>query len=255
MHQLSDNRRTALATHGFTSVDQFADRFLQMEAEAGRDRILLPGENATPEQRAAFNKAIGVPGEVAGYKFPTGDGVDPRMTEWAGPAFLKHGVTAQAAAGLTTDWMKFMSDVVAKEQNDAATAAKEDDTKLRAEWKGGYERNVATVRRLGEYLGWSEKTVGAVARAEGDYSKGMQGLLKLADLLAEDGAHPGGGSTFTITTAQEAEQELGRMKGDPSMVEALTNANHPQHKTVQQKWDRLQEMKVGIRGPQQQGAR
>jgi len=248
--QMSEQRRTALANHNFASVDALADRFLQLESEAGSNRVVLPGENATPEQVKAFHTAIGVPADEKGYQFPT-EGADPLMVGWAGKAFLKYGVPAKAAAGLAADWNGFVAEVVQQRQTEAQAALKEDDGQLRVAWRGDYDKNVAIVNRLATHLEWPPEAVGELARSVG-YVKGMQGLLKLAGLL-DGGAHPSGGSTFSVSTAQEAEAELARMIKDPAMAAALRDPSHPEHKTLNDKRDRLHEIKTGIRMPQAGG--
>lgn len=245
--QLNEQQRAALAGHNFKSAGELADKYLELEANAGRNRLVIPGENATAEELAAFREGIGVPKDPKDYKLPT-ENADEKFSTWARTTAHKHGLPAKAFEAFANDWQSYVGEYVQAQQAEAANAAKEDDKLLRAEWKGEYDGNMAVVKRLGEYLGWQPDTIGQVARTEG-YVKGMQGLLKLAGLLDGDSAQPTGGSAFSFSTPEQAKAELDRMAADPGISKALMDANHPDHKTVTAKYDRLHEIKTGIRAP------
>ena len=105
--------------------------------------IFKPGENSTPEDRAAFHKALGVPEKSSDYDFTAADGVlhDPKMIEWAQGTFHKANLSKEQAGVISQAWDGFMTEME-KANTEAQAAAKADtDTKLKTDWGSDYDKN------------------------------------------------------------------------------------------------------------------
>ena len=93
----------------------------------------MPGKDATPEDWAAFYTQLGRPETAEGYELPVPEGDDGAFAKQVAPMLHKHGITAEQAKGLATDWNAMLA-----EQAAVATAAEQAritamDTKNRAE--------------------------------------------------------------------------------------------------------------------------
>lgn len=67
--------------------------------------VKRPGADAKPEDIARYRESIGVPKDVAGYEIAAADlGLDAAALDEFKPLLLKHGIPADAAKGLITDY-------------------------------------------------------------------------------------------------------------------------------------------------------
>ncbi|MDE1866575.1 MAG: hypothetical protein KGI08_02545 [Thaumarchaeota archaeon] len=110
----------------------------------GKNRIALPGENATPEEINAFYEALGRPKEAKEYVFKTNEGTDPNFLPKVQAAMHKHGLTAKQAAGLWDDVNTALSEF-AKEKGIADQKLNTDFTKLATD-SFGAERDAVLSR-------------------------------------------------------------------------------------------------------------
>jgi hypothetical protein len=98
------------ALASFNSTADLAKSFLETKKLVGQ-KLGIPGPDATPEAKAAFNEAMGVPKEAAGYEFKPPENLPAALKDtydeanaqkWAG-LFHKHGVPKEAANTLRNE--------------------------------------------------------------------------------------------------------------------------------------------------------
>ncbi len=71
-------------------VQEMAKSLLEAQSKIGKPQVGVPGENATDDERAAFNEALGVPKDAAGYGFEKPEGMPDEAynaehaEKWAG---------------------------------------------------------------------------------------------------------------------------------------------------------------------------
>lgn len=117
-------------------------------------QVRVPGKNASPEETAAYHKAIGIPEKPELYEYPdlpegmeVTDQVTANRAEWS-KRFHSFGIPKEAAKALA----KFANEDVLREltanvEADKAFATKQ-EASLRDEWKGDeYERNKTLANR------------------------------------------------------------------------------------------------------------
>jgi hypothetical protein len=119
-----------------------------------KDYILKPKENSTPEEKAAYYKAIGRPDKPEDYKFetftpPKGSEsmYDPTMETWFRNTALALNLTNEQAAGLYKAYGEGFTDRVNKLQL-AQTQKKETDiAALKKSWGPKFDENLALMDR------------------------------------------------------------------------------------------------------------
>jgi len=86
-------------------VQDMAKSLLEAQSKIGKPQVGVPGENATTEERAAFNEALGVPKEASGYGFEKPEGMpdeaydQAHADKWA-DLLHKNNVPGEAANAL-----------------------------------------------------------------------------------------------------------------------------------------------------------
>jgi hypothetical protein len=206
--------------------------------------IVLPGETATEQERAAFDArlrqvrgALDAP-EKYELKMPDGQQADPNLLKFGQQIAHKYGLSAKEAQGLVDDWNRNAAEwntaaqQAQQQANDAAIA--EMKTKYGAE----FDTKIAEGQRVVKSLGLDNALL--------DKIEASVGAAPLLDLLFRIGAKGGEGSVIgngnnadptnpATMTPQQAQAEVNRLNADPAFQQAYTTANHPGHKDAVEK--------------------
>jgi DNA repair exonuclease SbcCD nuclease subunit len=117
-------------------------------------QVRVPGKNASPEEIAAYHKAIGIPEKPEEYEFPDmpeglelSEQVKESRAEW-GKRFQKLGIPKEAAKELSKLANEdALQELVAQKKADEDFVASQ-EAALRSEWKGEeYDRNKTLANR------------------------------------------------------------------------------------------------------------
>ena len=240
---LDPQLRTAIASKNWDSPAKAISSYLELEKKVGANTVKLPGKDATPEERAAFNKALGVPDKPEDYKLDFGNNpVDPKIADWLKQTGHKRGYTAEQLQGLAEDYFAFQG---GQSQDAAAQVAKEMadvEAVLKREWPGEiYSQQLDMANSAISAVDPDGKLVPLLA------ATGLgrhPALIKLAAMagasMAEDGQLVGGsGGMRNAGTPAAAKAELDSLAGDESFKKALLDPRHPQHKQAVERRGRL----------------
>lgn len=118
--------------------------------------IRVPGKDATPEDRAKFNKAIGVPETVEGYTFDLGreaTEADKAIQGNLAKVAFENGVPATAMSALTKAVAELAGAQKAEENRVAVEARAANEAALRKEWGADYEANKTLATRAVQAFG------------------------------------------------------------------------------------------------------
>ena len=150
-----------------TDVNHLAERALDMRAKLS-NAVIKPGENASDEDRATFNKAMGVPESVEGYEVVAPEHIGEEA--WASDdvqgavnsivsAMHAEGVSkAGVDAALNAYWQIEAAQQQAQVDADAKYAD-ENTAALKAKWDKDYDVNLEFSNRGMEYLFGDDVTV------------------------------------------------------------------------------------------------
>jgi len=143
------------------SMDDVFTSHLNAEREFSQ-RVKIPDEKTSDEDRRKFHTACGCPETPDGYEFELPDDHDKDFVQWARDTFHAAGVSKAKAAALAKGFTEFSGKrleaaAVARVEADAKAAAKakrDKDKKLavseaalRKEWEGDeYESNLALAK-------------------------------------------------------------------------------------------------------------
>jgi hypothetical protein len=204
-----------LAKKGFKSFDDMTAKYREMEGKLySGDKLVVPGEDASDEERESFFKAIGRPDEAAGYELETPEGVglnEPMIDALRDEAF-NLGVPKAMYEGLG----KALIDFQLGEQ----LAHVEKQEGLGRKWEGEQD-DLALSRRLmnagAKALGLSKDDI-----TEMDLSLQNMGRDRLYEMLKKVGTvsqedvflQPGAGENLFGVTGPEAQKQLDALNKD-----------------------------------------
>jgi hypothetical protein len=216
----------------YGSLDEAVKGGFNASKQVGRateGMIKLPGENATDEERQAFQReALGVPETPEGYEWQAPEGVDLDALGIEADS-LKEASAKLHEAGLSPSQYKAAMDLYAntraQEQEmfsaHQAKLATETEAALKKEWGADYNDNIKLANDTAEKLGIAEMLKGYGIINE----KPVIDLLhKFGQATAEDGLDGSGGKV-------SKSDQLAQLKASP----AYRDKTHPDHyKTVEQ---------------------
>jgi hypothetical protein len=210
-------------------VPTLAKAMVDTKALVGRKGVILPKEDAPPEEWDQFYAALGRPETPEAYDIkPEGLPDDfPYLPELE-TAYRKlaheAGLTPAAAKKIYDGYNKFMLENYQQGQQVLKSQVEEMEAGLQKEWGGKYGDNLALARKaMGRVAPPGSPELAALDKAIGESPVLVKFFYNLGKSMSEGEFIAGGG---TQTTALETRrQELMR---NP----AYLDGKHPEHKTI-----------------------
>ena len=103
--------KTWTAAKGFKDPSAVAESAYNLEKLIGFDKagrtLVVPKDDASPEEVQAFQRKLGVPDKASDYKLALPEGSDPKLNETIQGWMHKAGATPKVAASLTEQFVAF----------------------------------------------------------------------------------------------------------------------------------------------------
>lgn len=246
---LSDDNRALVESKRWHGEDRIElnrafDAYRDMEGNLDRS-IPVPGDDATPGERDAFERRLGRPDTPDGYEFALPDGLPdsfPYSEELAGQFrdwSFRAGVPAKAAQSLHDDYVRELANMQHAETERLTAAEDQSHRDLVSDWgeaEGeGFRRNVILADRALNRLGLSEvmREFGVIGADGGVRDARMvKALARIgSELYAEDnlhGAAGGGENPFAGDNPNLTEQSrlIREARADPARAAHVRSLMH-----------------------------
>lgn len=192
----------------YKSIDELAKGHLEVVKLVGKKGVIVPQENAPPEEIAKFNKAIGVPDKPEGYKLSIPDKVHPSIASSlqdpnAGGEYkqLAHqlGLTPKQADGLNKWYIDKVSGEMTRKDAADETTRQETETSLRQEWGGEFDTNITLAKKIVEKFGGKD-AVGGFGEL-GNNATVLKTLANIGKKMSEDSLSRGEFNDITTSTS------------------------------------------------------
>jgi hypothetical protein len=229
----------------FKTAGDAAQAYVNLEKTLG-NRVEIPGDNATPEQRDAFYTRLGRPAKAEDYEAPAiPEGSEAQLdadyaTQFRSKAHELNLTKAQAK-GLQ-DWV--IAREVAKysefaQQTEAAK--KEAMAKLRAGWGAAADQNVGLVQRLVSEYGDDEAVAELDRTGAGNSPAILRMMAKIARSQVEGDIMP---AADLGTSQKQAQQDIEATKNAAAAdrKHPYRDSDHPGHRAEVARMRRLYEI-------------
>jgi hypothetical protein len=207
LEQVPESHRGHEALSPFNGVGDLASAFIEqggkLSALEGEGRIKIPGEDATAEDKAAFNKALGVPDSAEGYELrkpetlPEGMSYSTELEAAYKAKAFELGLPPGQTAALYDFYNQIIMDThnqKAKQDQESLAAA---ETTLKKEWGESYDGNLERVKRVMGKFGGEEFTAFLNTSGLGDNPAMAKMMLEFSKVISDDlfmeGTPAGGG--------------------------------------------------------------
>ena len=224
----------------FKTAGEAAKAYVNLESMLGK-RIEIPGDDASPEVKAAFRTKLGVPEKADDYEnpaVPEGQQLDAGLFGDFKKIAHEAGIP-KAAAKKLADWyvgleQRRMTEFAARTEKAKAEGMKA----LHAQWGGATSDNVGIIQRLVAETGDQDLKEALERTGFGNDPAGLRWLAKIGrNLMENDLIDPAG----LGTGMEDARAEIAKIQGEASKdrKHPLRNTAHPEHKSLKKKMETL----------------
>lgn len=202
-------------------VNSLAKNYLETKKYATKlrnERATIPNEKSTPEEIAAFRKAIGVPENPEGYElsvpeFPEGMEYDEEKTKRFAALAHSKGISKEAFQSLYNEFVNDQKAAYEAQMKAISDMREKTTTELKKEWAGKFEANLQKADQAGHKIFGAEfmKILKDTGLANNGFI--IRGLYKAAEKIGEHSFISGGDRQ--VNANKVTFEKLISMKQDP----------------------------------------
>lgn len=205
----------------YKDVGEFVKGHINLSKLVGAKGVIIPKDDAPPEEMEKFYNALGRPEKAEGYKLSDvkdlhkGITVTPESKGWYQGIAHKYGLTNAQADGINQAYLSALSQAISNDEKSQGEAIKQAETALRQEWGDKFDANKALATKAVLKIGGQE-----VVDAFGDLGQNpvvLKFLAKVGGLISEDTLERMGSSN------QGGDKEQAKQK----IAEMESNKDHP----------------------------
>lgn len=244
--------RDHMTLKGVTGVEDLATKYVNQAKVIGdQNRIVIPGADATPEQRDAFYAALGRPESADKYDlgdFKPNDNLGWDDTFQASMLGILHqaGLTNDQVQKAVTAYHEWAVGAVGAFDAEQAKGPEKAEAELRTLWAGDYDTKMAELNRgINAVWGDEADAVRELTLADGlkvsQHPLLARGLQAIGAMTTEDGDLPDSdvNQTDDLATAEAAAAALDKFRNDPEDVGHESHRGQPGHKERKAHIDQL----------------
>jgi len=201
----------------YKTVGEAMKGYNEVSKLVGAKGVIVPSDKSTPEEWDKFYNSLGRPEKPEEYKFSPIEGLHPELkmspesdAEFKA-IFHKRGLNAKQADGLYKDYLNLVSQLLIKRDEQTLAQKQEAEKKLRSEWLGDFNGNLAKVQGLIAKHGGTAEDFGDLGNRPGV----LRVLANIAKKFSEDTFVRG---SETPSEAVDAKKKLN---------DILLNKEHP----------------------------
>jgi hypothetical protein len=216
--EFPEDVRGLVETKGWKTPVDAIQSYTNLEKFLGADKagrgLVLPKDDAGPEEWAQVYDRLGRPQSPDQYKLPIPDGSDGQFAKEAAGKFHELGLTSKQAEQLV-DWFNGKSEsALSSQQSELAQSSEQQMAELQQEWGKEFDANIEAGRRAARQFGVDE---GMLTKMEN--ALGTKDMLKffsnIGKGMGEDSFVDGSGGGKFGMSPEAARVRIGNLKSDP----------------------------------------
>ena len=244
---MSDENWNSIAANNYKSVDDIVGAHNSAQTKIGADKLVIPGEKATTEERDAFFTALGRPAEAKDYVITPPEGVEFTEDQLA---FQSNFNETSHGLGLNqeqhTGLVEWNNNLLAQAAIDQAAEESKESEATKADLRKAYgneaDNKLDAANAFIENLGGQDVADAFVKSGLSRNFSTINMFIKVAEMAAGEGgligAGGGGGGLASI------DSQIATLKADPGYF----NEKAPNHKELNAKVTNLYKLKEKNKG-------
>ena len=246
---IPENIRAHSSLDGINSVGDLAKSYISAQSMIGKNKVAIPGENATDADKSEFYTAIGRPSTSIDYglikaedwpeDLPFHDDVKEAFQDKA----YNLGLSKDQASGIFDWYTSLESDNFNSLTEQATNELNESIETLKTRFGNAFDERVDLANRAINQYGNDDLTAWMEETGLGNHPKMVELFSNIGNAMKEDGLLEGigGGDKFTMTP-DEALSEMENLHIDKEFMDAYINANNTGHASAVKKMTALNQM-------------
>lgn len=233
---------------GYTSIDELVKGHNAHQSMVGRDRVVIPADDASDADKSTFYGKLGRPDAATDYKFNEIEGMDASMVPAdtvAGYQSEAHrlGLSQRQAAGLH-DW--FMKDAQSSNQSitdGIASNNAANDEALKTEWGDAYGEKMDLAKVAVKEFGGDELKAAMDETGLGNDPRMIKAFAKIGRSMSDDKLYGSGGDAGQgyKQSPSEANSEISALLGNAEFLAQYQDSQSPGHSGAVEKMRKLHE--------------
>ena len=237
---LSDDLKNSGSIQSLNTVEDVVKKLVNAEAMIGKDRVILPGKDATPEQWNEFHTKMGRPETIDGYDFSqTETEVSEDSTKQVRDLAFQLGLDKKGGAVLHNALGEAAKRGQDLQKEQIENYAKESMEFFTKEWGQAKDQNMEMAKNAVREFGGDELVEMLDQTGLGNRKEVINAFYKAGRAIAEDGDLIGKTTAGFTKSPGEAKAEIGALKMDDNFMKAYLTKNHSGHKDAVNKMAHL----------------
>lgn len=210
-------------------ITSLAKSYVHAQQMVGKDKVIIPGKNASEQEWNQLYQKLGLPESVDKYEVPEPTGAQKEFFAEFKKAALEAKILPTQAKKLLDWYENANKTAIQSMQSKAVEERKAGIDSLRKEWGDAFEREVNVARIALKEFGDEGLTKFLESTGMGDHPAMVKLMNKIGKSLAEDKIKGVGESNRFTMTPDEAQGKINQIMSD---------FNHPYHKAGHADHDR-----------------
>jgi len=237
----NENVRNWTEAKGFKDPLAVAESAYNLEKLLGHDRagntLVLPKDNAAPEEVRGFWGKLGVPEKPEGYILPVPEGQSDALAKTAAAWFHEANIPAKAAEAFIGKWNEFQAAQTEAANQAASVQTQQDLADLKTEWGQAYSAREELARRAVNQFIPGENKQEVLAKIES--AIGTKALMNLFAKIGEGlGEHKmvtaEGSDGFGVMTPGQAKAKIEQLRSNAEWSKAYLAGDKQKQAEMQQ---------------------
>ena len=226
--QLSEETRGFVQTKGWQSPDDVVQSYTNLEKLLGADKagrgVVMPKDDAAPEEWGKFYDKLGRPQSPEEYKLPVPQGDTGEFAKLAAGKFHELGITAKQAQSLAEWWNANSEQMQTSQMNQQMQNSEMEMEVLQSEWGKEFDANIEAARRATRQFGVQEQVLEKIENAIGTREM-LKLFSNIGKGMGEDSFVDSGKSGNFGISPEAARVRIGQLKADPEWSAKYLSGN------------------------------
>jgi len=249
--------RTDQTIRNLKSIPKTLEMLRNTQKLVGKNKIAIPGPEATDDEWNVVMKALGYPDNPEGYNLQMPADIakpDNELLDWFKTTSHKLRFLPAQALGLFAEWNELMKQRHEKLTNDFQLNLERGMNTLRSKCGAAFKERMEGAEKIIDTAcdglkryGFNEEEIKDInERLSNDILKDPRIgaiMMVLGEMISEDRLHLGGRKLGFSLTPDEAKAQLNEIRGD--LKGPYWKKDHPEHKAMVEKVDMLTKISMG----------
>jgi hypothetical protein len=241
---LPEDLRGNASLQNINDIQSLAKSYVHAQSLVGADKIVIPKDNASPEEWNTFWKKVGRPDDAKAYNLGKPENFpeqvfDPKMLEHMQGIFHETGLSSRQAETLYNKYMAYIAGEYETSQKETSLQTEQGLEKLKADFGSEYNVKLAAAQKTLQKFGSPELVEYLDKTGLGNSPELIKLFSNIGLSISESTAHDGESRGYNPVSSQQAMAEIDTLRQDSDFIRLISNKNGTGHREAVKRWQNL----------------